>query len=260
MLILHSIWTCIPLYPIILAEAAETSSSQTLPLPEPITSHFKMDNNTTSTSGDAALRSRVENRLCSNKSVAEAVKATVAWVMCEDGARLPSVKKVVQPLLESANDSSTTKRPKQERSVVHIFAGKKLSGVGNQQAVDGEDLSSDPEDVAADAAGWESGSISDNDQIHEIPPAIDDSEDDEGDDEIPEPIKPSKKVKVPTAQPSKSAKTVVTSSTFLPSLSAGFTLGDSDSDPDLDPDVDGSGLVGNQAVRKNRRGQRARQA
>lgn len=48
-------------------------------------------------------------------------------------------------------------------------------------------------------------------------------------------------------------------SMFLPSLAAGFTAGDSDSDPDMDYDPDG--VIGNKAApRKNRRGQRARQA
>lgn len=50
------------------------------------------------------------------------------------------------------------------------------------------------------------------------------------------------------------------SSMFLPSLAAGFTAGDdSDSDPDMDYDPDG--VIGTKAApRKNRRGQRARQA
>lgn len=48
-------------------------------------------------------------------------------------------------------------------------------------------------------------------------------------------------------------------SMFLPSLAAGFTAGDSDSDPDMDYDPDG--VIGTKAApRKNRRGQRARQA
>lgn len=49
------------------------------------------------------------------------------------------------------------------------------------------------------------------------------------------------------------------SSMFLPSLAAGFTAGDSDSDPDDDYDPDG--IIGTKKPeRKNRRGQRARQA
>lgn len=78
--------------------------------------------------------------------------------------------------------------------------------------------------------------------------------------------KPTKEGK-PTKEPknAKSAKIDknITSSLFLPSLSVGFAAGgDSDSDPDLDADVDGSGLIGKKGVRerKNRRGQRARQA
>jgi hypothetical protein len=53
----------------------------------------------------------------------------------------------------------------------------------------------------------------------------------------------------------------ITSSMFLPSLASGFTRGsDDDSDPDMD--FDEGGVIGKKGVpgRKNRRGQRARQA
>lgn len=122
------------------------------------------------------------------------------------------------------------------------------------------------EDAAADEAGWESGSISDNDKSddeEEEPNAIDGSESEGSSVAIP--TKKSKQPSKSAPKPDKTKATLpgkaLTSSTFLPSLSTGFTLGDSDSDPDLDPDVDGGGIVGRKTVeRKNRRGQRARQA
>jgi hypothetical protein len=145
----------------------------------------------------------------------------------------------------------------------------------------------DPEDEAADEAGWESGSVGDE-PTRGIALGSDDSGDESGesDSDAAVPIKRQKPTPEVTSKSSKRDKEVkvkeetkkvkelnakkakaqiptgpITSSTFLPSLSVGYTLGDSDSDPDLDPDVDGSGMIGRAGPeRKNRRGQRARQA
>ena len=72
--------------------------------------------------------------------------------------------------------------------------------------------------------------------------------------------KPAKAEKKPEKKAAKGEKPKPDgSSMFLPSLAAGFTAGDSDSDPDMDYDPDG--VIGTKAApRKNRRGQRARQA
>lgn len=72
--------------------------------------------------------------------------------------------------------------------------------------------------------------------------------------------KPGKAEKKPEKKAAKAEKPKPDgTSMFLPSLAAGFTAGDSDSDPDMDYDPDG--VIGNKAApRKNRRGQRARQA
>lgn len=72
--------------------------------------------------------------------------------------------------------------------------------------------------------------------------------------------KPAKAEKKPEKKAAKADKPKPDgTSMFLPSLAAGFTAGDSDSDPDMDYDPDG--VIGSKAApRKNRRGQRARQA
>jgi hypothetical protein len=130
---------------------------------------------------------------------------------------------------------------------------------------DGSDF--DDNGGAADDAGWESGSISGDDaaptpqsksKIASRAPLADDSDSDE--DAIP--VAPQSKKSKTKAESSGKSNKALTSSTFLPSLSTGFTRGGSDdSDPDDDTgegleDIIGKGRTGE---RKNRRGQRARQ-
>ena len=193
--------------------------------------------------------------------VADAVKGTVGWVMGDEGAKLPVAKKTAQPNLDVKVDS--TKMIEKEDNFDISAGASHEGGEDHSEDLDGGDSTVEPEDVAADGAGWESGSISDNDFDRKIAAATDDAGEGESDLEISKRAKTSTTAKSKpelTVHPGKPNRTFVTSSTFLPSLSAGFTLGDSDSDPDLDPDVDDAGLVGNKTVRKNRRGQRARQA
>ena len=211
------------------------------------------------------LVSRVENRLCSSKSVAEGVKATVAWLVYEQGAKLVNraatkIHKLDGIGSNAVRDNSqgaawglreSSESMKQGR---HAEAPNSMNGdaAAEIDIADEKDIeaSDSEEDRAAEEAGWESGSVQDT------PSA-------EYERTMPQP-KRTKSVPttnrdsgcavIPTA-----SKRPITSSTFLPTLSTGFTLGDSDSDPDLDRDPDG--IVGKHvAERKNRRGQRARQA
>jgi hypothetical protein len=111
---------------------------------------------------------------------------------------------------------------------------------------------SDEEEV--NDAGWESGSIYDDPHS-----GAEDSKDDESnDDEVaPSPVaqnaskapSTSKNAKMKAGKSEKPGE-----STFLPSLSVGFTRGDSDASDFSDDDA------GDTAPKKNRRGQRARQA
>lgn len=133
---------------------------------------------------------------------------------------------------------------------------------------------SDNDEDAADAAGWESGSVSGDYNI--APPSSGPDSESEGEQRpakkskaslvallTAKPTKPTKpEPKGKAEKPSKTAEKpgkAGSSSMFLPSLAAGFAAGDSDSDPDNDYDPDG--IIGTKkAERKNRRGQRARQA
>ena len=131
--------------------------------------------------------------------------------------------------------------------------------------VDSDDEGSDEEEVDANEAGWESGSVSGGDDVKSSATRLADSDSEDDEDSVP--VRPTKKTRTkeakpkpkPTKQTQPSKK--LTSSTFLPSLSTGFTRGGSDdSDPDDDfaeglEDIIGKGKTGE---RKNRRGQQAR--
>jgi hypothetical protein len=168
------------------------------------------------------------------------MKRAVAWLMGEEGSKLggPTKKAEVPTPVKSGKKGKKEVEDEDEE----VDSNKR------KVVVDSDDEGSDEEEGDADEASTK--------QI-----ANSDSEDDE--DSIP--VRPTKKTKTkevkskPTkqTQPSKA----LTSSTFLPSLSTGFTRGGSDdSDPDDDfaeglEDIIGKGKTGE---RKNRRGQQAR--
>jgi hypothetical protein len=224
-------------------------------------------------SGSQQVRAKVENRLCSSKAVADAVKSTLSWVVGEEGAKLGRPIKGKADLGKPTAKGASSQRVAAEADGSDAESDDGLAVPRTRAAVD--DDSDDELDVdahAADEAGWESGSV-DGGDARLAPPSSDEESGAESDEEPGSqsdassdavPVKRSKTV--PSAKATKAAKAdmakAVTSSMFLPSLSTGFTLGDSDSDPDLDPDVDGKGIVGRKGApeRKNRRGQRARQA
>ncbi|WVF66839.1 hypothetical protein IAT40_001581 [Kwoniella sp. CBS 6097] len=235
-----------------------------------------------STSSAPALVGKVENRLCSAKNVADVMRGVVSWVLGEEGAKLTAVKmpKERDTSSQTVAKGKTASQGRQQVDLGQIGGdgdGDDLDDVyqGSRNLVVGSDDENDEEDggmgryqdLAADAAGWESGSIG-GDDLDDI--SDDGSESDSDAIDIPPAAKRSKtqpaakQQQQPKAQiqgkPQKVEKGDITSSMFLPSLSTGFTRGDEgDSDPDLDYDPDG--VIGKQgAVRKNRRGQRARQA
>ena len=235
-----------------------------------------------SSSTSAPLFSKVENRLCSSKVVADTIKPTVAWVTGEEGARLlsktgpaprasqaaekdqerPSSSKPAKSGLVLENgDSDQAGSDNESGHEADRVIEPRMQVVGSDEELEGE---FDEEEEAADAAGWESGSVSDGPAGEQI--ALGSDESDGGDSDavsLPPVPKANRQREIsapPKKKPKSAATAAVTSSMFLPSLSTGFTLGDSDSDPDLDDDIDGAGVIGNKTVRKNRRGQRARQA
>ncbi|WVQ83586.1 hypothetical protein IAT38_005727 [Cryptococcus sp. DSM 104549] len=244
-------------------------------LPTSITSPLTPETPAASTSAAPALAMKAENRLCSAKSVAERVKSVVAWVVGEEGAKLVApVKatgaKAVQSKARRAasddeDDDEDADADSEDAEVDERFARQVVVNASDAES-DSDDERAREEDRAADAVGWESGSIGGSED------GSDDESEGESDDSdaIPVPsAKRSKPTPAPAAKaqpktlkekPGKASKADLASSIFLPSLSAGFTRGnDSDSDPDLD--FDPNGVAGSKVPeRKNRRGQRARQA
>jgi hypothetical protein len=229
-------------------------------------------------SGSDQTFKKVENRLCSSKVASDEVRKAVAWLVGEEGAKLGGPAK--KPLASAVDVPVRGQKAKATKS-----AGR--NDVENANEDEDEDaggisisrnmvVGSDDEDGsdfdddggAADDAGWESGSISGDDaapmpqsksKIASRARLADDSDDDD-DDAIS--IAPQSKKSKTKAESSGKSNKALTSSTFLPSLSTGFTRGGSDdSDPDDDTgegleDIIGKGRTGE---RKNRRGQRARQ-
>ncbi|KAK8861364.1 hypothetical protein IAR55_002183 [Kwoniella newhampshirensis] len=235
---------------------------------------------TTSTSAAPALVEKVENRLCSAKLVADKVKIVVGWIVGEQGAKLSKAaeNKAGSRATRALDDSE--EEDEEDEDIVDdedvAMAVPRALGEEEEEDVDiGSDDETLQQDHAADMAGWESGSVSGRDDDSE-----DGNDSDDQEDTISLP-KPSNKNAKPTSTPaadSKARKTNtktqtstkeqttnlraadITTSLFLPSLATGFTRGDEgDSDPDDDYDPDGV-IGGKTVVRKNRRGQRARQA
>ncbi|OCF45051.1 hypothetical protein I317_01102 [Kwoniella heveanensis CBS 569] len=239
---------------------------------------------TSSTSATPALVNKVENRLCSAKNVADVMRGVVSWVVGEEGAKLNAVKVAKEKTEKSGQAGSESKGSSKVR--LNVDNSDEVEGgieddenPGSRNMVVGSDEEEELDDSveegrneryqdsAADAAGWESGSIGGDD----LEGASDsDADSDSEAIAIPSAKKPKLQAAAPSlskqqqpktqSKPQKAEKGDITSSMFLPSLSTGFTRGDEgDSDPDLDYDPDG--VIGKQgAVRKNRRGQRARQA
>lgn len=250
-----------------------------------------------STSAEPALLAKVENRLVSAKNVAPAVKNAVAWLCSEEGAKLQVGRQAAAPVGGKKADgiSRSSGGDKQKTIPRGGNEADDESGDSDAESEDGaggrrrlEALEEpDSEDLAADEAGWESGSVSGGEGGFGGDFDIGVSDDDDSDDADsdvdsvtpPQPkrakqdkasassaSKPSK-----AAAPAKPAKPAtkggktpkeITSSMFLPSLASGFTRGDGDGDSDPDMDYDPDGIIGRKGApeRKNRRGQRARQA
>lgn len=206
------------------------------------------------------------------------MKNVVSWTVCEGGAKLVIEKRPAtisagkggsKKAAESTDEEDDEQEEGEEANVGDISRSM-VNGSDSEEDSDDERVL---QDRAADAAGWESGSVSGFDsEGGEVDIASESESESDNPDAIAVPSAKRAKTAVPPLppkskplksekadKPPKSAKDL-TSSIFLPSLSVGFTRGDDDdSDPDLDDDP--NGVAGKQpVVRKNRRGQRARQA
>ncbi|KAF8073787.1 Bud-site selection protein [Lyophyllum atratum] len=209
--------------------------------------------------GTAAAK--VQSRLLSSKILATEVATVV-----ED------LKNVLQPKVtpvdaDIADDEPITKRPKKSKKA--DTAKEKVPAKVSQAVVgsqgDGDDDVLEEEEI--DDEGWESGTVDDDEQepqdgwesgsISGV--GEDDAAEESDDDEEELAVAPSTSKKAPPLKaPLTKAppKTTGLQSTFLPSLSVGFTRGESD-----DSDLSESEIkVADIDIKKNRRGQRARRA
>ncbi|GLB38425.1 putative BUD22 [Lyophyllum shimeji] len=225
--------------------------------------------------GTAAAK--VQSRLLSSKTLSSEIAAVV-----ED------LKNVIDPKATTidvsiADDESTSERPKKMKKMDTVKekiprpsqsvegppgtaeeegsedeelddAGWRSGTVegGDQESQDGwESGTVDDDGEQKQLDGWESGSLPDEDEDASAA----ESDDDEKERMVAPPS--SKKALLSKAPPTKAlAKSSGVQSTFLPSLSVGFTRGESD-----DSDLSESEVkVADLDIKKNRRGQRARRA
>jgi len=187
------------------------------------------------------------------------MKRAVAWLMGEEGSKLGGPTKKAESVSTPAK--STVKKGK--KGVEDENEDEEADSNRRKVVADSDDEGSDEEEGDVNEAGWESGSVSGGDDVGPLTKQVADSDSEDDEDSIP--VRPLKKSKTKEAKPKPTKQTQpskkLTSSTFLPSLSTGFTRGGSDdSDPDDDfaeglEDIIGKGKTGE---RKNRRGQQAR--
>jgi hypothetical protein len=274
-------------------------------LPHPIVALLSPSPDTYPPSGsDSKLVGKVENRLCSAKNVAPVVKNAVGWLIGEEGSKLvrsntnpsPAQGGKAGAAAQKVSESSRVEEAEEEgggyedevedEKAELVVPQRRNRGEEQTEAVSDGEMD---DDELADAAGWESGSVSGGEvggrraaylSGDDLSAESDSEGLSESDVEDTRPAKraanskalksqdqsqrPAPQVKEKASSKSKS-KTVekvdtrdITSSMFLPS---GFTRGsDDDSDPDMD--FDEGGVIGKKGApgRKNRRGQRARQA
>lgn len=210
---------------------------------------------------------KIQSRLLSSKILAAEVAAVV-----EDLKNILHPK--VEPTYDVAGEETVFERPKKLKKVSSSEAqdagpSKKLAD--HKPTKGGGDVrASDPglDNDELDIAGWESGTVGDDEKEVDdgwesgsvIGSEVFDSAEESDDDGeelgvVPAPTKPPPPKKAP---PSKVVltKTSGLQSTFLPSLSVGFVRGGSD-DSDLS---ESEARIADIDIKKNRRGQRARRA
>lgn len=212
-----------------------------------------------------SVEGKMRNKLLSSKSFSS-----------EMGALIEGLRAILQPR-EAEDEEEEAAEPEPVVKQKKPKKGEKKTAP-SRDTVDGAEESDDVQ-VEEDDAGWESGSIDDaNDagfesgsvkaQIidedgwesgsidgGEHPDTLQDDDSDSGSEA--DPSDSDSDLAVPRPSTSKSKNLNASSSTFLPSLSVGFIPGGNDSDSDDFSDADAKSA---DPVRKNRRGQRARQA
>ena len=194
-------------------------------------------------------RSIVESRLLSSKVLAQTI-AELAM----------SLRKLVDP---GSGEASALVTSSIEKSIGKDITSKTSSAIQPQASPEGEtDENNEPTGPSSseveDADGWESGSVDDVPYDREAQNNEELSDEDAGSgDNVSNTSAQSSPLKPPKVSANvKSTSTAsAAESKFLPSLSVGFTRGDSDSDWS-----DGEAGLADGPKKKNRRGQRARKA
>ncbi|KAI0822272.1 Bud-site selection protein [Trametes gibbosa] len=241
----------------------------------------KLSENLVQPSEHGCPAAKVHSRLLSSKTIADAVHAVVI-----------SLKEILDPSLAAAKAKVKAAETEDEESEdegeddddeinARQTKGKKVrlaapdgsdeqGASGSEAEVDETGWESGTVDGDEDGAGWESGSV-DNDRDVSSDSEEVEEWDSVGEEDSGETVasastlataakalatakaKAKAKVKLPANEPKDTPK--AGESTFLPSLSVGFTRGDSSASDfsDIDAEADAA-----DAPRKNRRGQRAR--
>lgn len=201
---------------------------------------------------------KVQGRLLSHKVLAAEVHAVVEDVRT---TVFPELKAPAAPAAEDeVSDEEEPARPAKKAKVVSADSAEEDEDEESDAdgSIDRRVAFSEDEEGADD--GWESGTVHGSDGSDEERSSEDEggeSDEAEDSDDSGAEDAPAKQKQPSSKGPAAKASTSKTGeSTFLPSLSVGFTRGDSDAS-DLD-DAEVARAEG--GVRKNRRGQRARRA
>jgi hypothetical protein len=192
------------------------------------------------------------------------VNGVVAWCIGVEGGKLKSGKAKGKSDPKQGKEMARTTLSRKEEQSSRTEAKPPTTTAVRQVDDEEDDLAA--QDAAADAAGWESGSVGsdgdddsgdESDANHDLLGSDSDSDDNKPALKRPRTLESS--FSPPPAKGS-NKKADGSGSLFLPTLASGFTMGSYDSDPDEDEKRDKKsgkgGLI--QSVRKNRRGQAER--
>ncbi|KIP05392.1 hypothetical protein PHLGIDRAFT_128949 [Phlebiopsis gigantea 11061_1 CR5-6] len=201
---------------------------------------------------------KVQGRLLSSKVVAAEVQAIVEEIRL---VVFPEMKQTApaEDLADGDGDEAVAQPPAKKTKLVRAddSAENAAEDSSEEEGSLGEQAVLDEDDDAVDDAGWESGSVGGEPGIASDGEESEDEEEQGSDEESDEDAEDPPTRSTKTASSKKATAKVLTKageSTFLPSLSVGFTRGDSDAS-----DID-DGEAAKADPRKNRRGQRARRA
>ncbi|CCM03541.1 uncharacterized protein FIBRA_05675 [Fibroporia radiculosa] len=217
-------------------------------------------------SASRSVAAKVETRLLSSKIVAAEINAVLLALR---ETLNPGSKKLQVDATETHDDDTVhLPKPGDTKSHVRAIDSDEESSGSHDAQEQGLGWESESVEGGDPGDGWESGSIDDS-RIRIQDTSSNDGSDDDGDEDFPHPSEsPAHSDALVIDSMTRKAATSVSTlkdakdkaksrgeSTFLPSLSVGFTRGDSDASDWSDGEAniaDGG--------RKNRRGQRARRA